>query len=482
MAISKILYMKDCGGHFHGRHLKSALDYIMNPEKTQDGRLVGGINCQPDNAFEQMKDTKRKFGKIDKRQGYHLILSFKEGETNPDMVYEITRRFVEEYLGKQFEAVYCVHDNTDHVHSHIVFNSVSFVDGHKYRYEKGDWARDIQPITNRLCEEYGLSTIEIEGDKDATHEHYKEWNEYRDGKFVWSDMIVRDLDSCILQATDFDGFLELLKDKGYEIKQGKYLAVKPPGMGRYKRCKTLGENYSEERIRARITEEDLKFYQEQKKEFEPQLVKCYVKRYRRAKMSGLQKRYYAKLYRIGKLKKKPYSQVWKYRNDIKKMQKLQEQYLFLVRHEIHNVVDLAATVENLTDKKKDASKEKSRVYHSKEKCSSIFELADAMQEIAPAENSYQKGDIFFEEEHQQWILLSQQLENEGYSLEEAEQLRAYYREQFSQVSRKEKAVFKELNLGKGIMKDILKDEDDRSREYEPSKDKTIERDKKQPVR
>ena len=482
MAISKILYMKDCGGHFHGRHLKSALDYIMNPEKTQDGRLVGGINCQPDNAFEQMKDTKRKFGKIDKRQGYHLILSFKEGETNPDMVYEITRRFVEEYLGKQFEAVYCVHDNTDHLHSHIVFNSVSFVDGHKYRYEKGDWARDIQPITNRLCEEYGLSTIEIEGDKDATHEHYKEWNEYQDGKFVWSDMIVRDLDSCILQATDFDGFLELLRDKGYEIKQGKYLAVKPPGMGRFKRCKTLGENYSEERIRARITEEDLKFYQEQKKEFEPQLVKCYVKRYRRAKMSGLQKRYYAKLYRIGKLKKKPYSQVWKYRNDIKKMQKLQDQYLFLVRHEIHNVVDLAATVENLTDKKKDASKEKSRVYRSKEKCSAIFEIADAMQEIAPAENSYQKGDTFFEEEHQQWILLSQQLENEGYSLEEAEQLRAYYREQFSQVSRKEKAVFKELNLGKGIMKDILKDEDDRSREYEPSKDKIIERDKKQPVR
>lgn len=482
MAISKILYMKDCGGHFHGRHLKSALDYIMNPEKTQDGRLVGGINCQPDNAFEQMKDTKRKFGKIDKRQGYHLILSFNEGETNPDMVYEITRRFVDEYLGKQFEAVYCVHDNTDHVHSHIVFNSVSFVDGHKYRYEKGDWARDIQPITNRLCEEYGLSTIEIEGDKDATHEHYKEWNEYRDGKFVWSDMIVRDLDSCILQATDFDGFLELLKDKGYEIKQGKYLAVKPPGMGRYKRCKTLGENYSEERIRTRIMEEDLKFYQEQKKEFEPQLVKCYVKRYRRAKMSGLQKRYYAKLYRIGKLKKKPYSQVWKYRNDIKKMQKLQEQYLFLVRHEIHNVVELAATVENLTDKKKDASKEKSRVYRSKEKCSSIFEIADAMQEIVPAENSYQKGDTFFEDEHRQWVLLSQQLENEGYSLEEAEQLRAYYREQFSQVSRKEKAVFKELNLGKGIMKDILKDEDDRSREYEPSKDKTIERDKKQPVR
>ena len=482
MAISKILYMKDCGGHFHGRHLKSALDYIMNPEKTQDGRLVGGINCQPDSAFEQMKNTKRKFGKVDKRQGYHLILSFKEEETNPDMVYEITRRFVEEYLGKEYEAVYCVHDNTDHVHSHIVFNSVSFIDGHKYRYEKGDWAKEIQPITNRLCEEYGLSTIEIEGDKDASHEHYKEWNEYRDGKFVWTDMIARDVDSCILQANDYDGFLELLNEKGYEIKKGKYLALKPPGMNRFKRCKTLGENYSEERIRSRIQEEDIQFYQEQKKEFEPQLVKCYVKRYRRAKMSGLNKRYYQKLYRFVKLKKRPYSQAWKYKNDIKKMQKLQQQYLFLVRHDIHNVVDLALTVENLTDKKKSASKDKSRVYRSKEKCKTIFEVADAMQELKPAESCFQNGDAFFADEHEQWLILKKQLEEEGYSLEEVEQLQLYYKEQFRLVSSKEKAVFKELNLGKSILRDVIAEDTDRTRVEDIKKDKTEERDKKQPTR
>ena len=154
MAISKILNMKDCGGHFHGKHLKRSLDYVMNPEKTQDGRLVGAINCQVDSAFEQMKATKRKFGKVDKRQGYHIILSFKEDEVNPDTAFEITRRFVEEYLGKSYEAVYVVHDNTAHVHSHIVFNSVSFVDGKKYRYEKGDWAKYIQPITNKLCQEF----------------------------------------------------------------------------------------------------------------------------------------------------------------------------------------------------------------------------------------------------------------------------------------------------------------------------------------
>ena len=483
MAISKILYMKDCGSGFHGRHLKTALEYVMNPEKTRDGRLIGGINCQPDNAFEQMKATKRKFGKIDKRQGYHIILSFKEGEIDSDKAYEITRRFVEEYLGKEYEAVFCVHDNTDHIHSHTVFNSVSFVDGKKYRYEKGDWAKEIQPITNRLCEEFGLSTIDIETDKNEKHEYYHEWNEYRDGKFVWSDMIVRDLDACILQAGDFEQFLELLHDKGYEVKQGKYLAVKPPGMNRFKRCKTLGENYSEERIRERIPTEDLAFYQAMKQEIQPEIVKCYVRRYRRAKMSGIQKRYYAKLYRIGKLKKKPYSQAWKYKNDIMKMQKLQQQYLFLVRHNVHNVVELAATVDNLTGKKKEASTEKSRVYRSREKCKTIFAIADDLEELKLAENSYLNGDKFFEEEHNQWINLMSQLQQEGYSLEEVEQLKEYYREQYSIVSSKEKVVFKELNLGKSIVKDMISDNEDRTMIEDKTKNKITERTKeKQPIR
>lgn len=99
MAISKILNMKDCRRAFHGKHLKRSLDYVMNPEKTQYGRLVGAINCQAESAFEQMKETKRKFGKVDKRQGYHIILSFKEDEVNPDTAFEITQKFVAEYLG-----------------------------------------------------------------------------------------------------------------------------------------------------------------------------------------------------------------------------------------------------------------------------------------------------------------------------------------------------------------------------------------------
>ena len=480
MAISKILNMKDCGGHFHGKHLKRSLDYVMNPEKTQDGRLVGAINCQVDSAFEQMKATKRKFGKVDKRQGYHIILSFKEDEVNPDTAFEITRRFVEEYLGKSYEAVYVVHDNTAHVHSHIVFNSVSFVDGKKYRYEKGDWAKYIQPITNKLCQEYGLSIIDVDdGSKEKEHESYKDWSEYREGSFVWADMIKRDLDSCILQAGNYEQFLELLSDKGYEVKQGKYLAVKPQGMTRFRRCKTLGDMYSDEVIRERIEKEDISFYREQQKEVQPVLCKCKVRRYRRAKMSGLQKRYYAKLYRIGKLKKKPYSQVWKYRDDIRKMHKLQEQYLFLVRHKIESAEELVSVLDNLTDKKKEASKEKSKTYKAKERFKDIFDKAEQIRGLDDAESCYQSGDTFFEDEHNAWERLNTELLAQGYSVEEVESLRKKYESKYAQDCKAERAVSKELSLGRSIWKELTVSASAEEKQYDKE---TIRDRKEQPVR
>ena len=482
MAISKILHMKDSGNSFHARHLKRALDYVMNPEKTQGGRLVGAINCQADMAFEQMMDTKKQFGKTDKRQGYHIILSFKEDEVEPDRAFEITQKFVAEYLGDAYEAVFVVHDNTDHVHSHIVFNSVSFVDGKKYRYEKGDWAKYIQPITNKLCQEYGLSIIDVEdGSKEKQHENYKDWSEYREGSFVWADMIKRDLDACILQANDFSGFLELLSEKGYEVKQGKYLAVRPQGMTRFRRCKTLGENYSQEAIVERIAKEDLSFYQSQNEEKQAVIVKCYVKRYRRAKMSGLQKRYYAKLYRIGKLKKKPYSQVWKYKDDIRKMHKLQEEYLFLVNHDIRSAEKLVSVISSLTDKRKEVSAEKSRIYKARERSRELFDIADDMKELEPAEKSFLQGDEFFTDEHLQWETLKQKLLSQGYSLEEVEALRKHYKEEYSKACAKERAVFKELNIGKSIWKSLIPDSVSDGKDAQYNKE-TIRDRKEQPER
>ena len=117
-------------------HLKQGLAYITNPEKTHEQLYTGAVNCTVKNAFSSMIDTKKMYGKLDKRQAYHLIISFEEGETNPDTAFEIAREFTEKYLSENYEAVYSVHDDTDHIHCHIIWNSVRFTDGYKYRYEK----------------------------------------------------------------------------------------------------------------------------------------------------------------------------------------------------------------------------------------------------------------------------------------------------------------------------------------------------------
>lgn len=161
MAITKILTINSSGKKFEGKHLKQAIEYITALEKTQAGRFVSGINCQPGAAFQQMMATKRKYGKTDKRQGYHIIISLEEENAEPETVFKITGKFAEEFLGNGYEAVYVVHDNTAHCHGHIIFNSVNYLDGKKFRYEKGDWAEKMQPVTNRLCEEYGFSSVNI---------------------------------------------------------------------------------------------------------------------------------------------------------------------------------------------------------------------------------------------------------------------------------------------------------------------------------
>lgn len=478
MAISKIMHMKDCGKAYHGMHLKRSIDYITVPEKTQNGRTIGAVNCMVGRAYEQMRETKVKFNKNNQRQGYHIVLSFKEGEIDPYTAFEITQKFVDEYVGKKYEAVFAVHDNTEHIHSHIIFNSVSFVDGKKYHYSKGDWEKEIQPITNRLCKEYGLSVLEFDGER--ANLEYKEWSVQNDGRFIWGDMVKRDLDACILQAVTFNSFLDMLTEKGYEIKQGKYFAIKPPGMSRYKRCKSLGEEYSEERICERIEKESLKSYQNEQQK-KPKIIKCYIKRYRRAKLSGIQKKYYARLYQMGKLKKRAYSQAWKYRDEIKKMQRLQQQYLFLARHNIRSLPELVAIVDNLDLKRTECYQEKSRVYKARAKSSLLFDVVSEMKQLSDAESAFKNGDDFFEAEHNKWMELESKLKDEGYSYEEVIKLQEHYRKQIADINAKAAATKKEWSLGKLVLQEYKDASDKREKSMETKE--RISRDKeKQPER
>ncbi len=447
MAITKILTINDSGVKFSGKHLEQAVSYILDREKTQGGRLVMGINCQPGKAYEQMAATKRKYGKTDKRQGYHLIISFEAGEASPDTAFEIIRRFVEEYLGQEYEAVLAVHDNTAHVHGHIIFNSVNYQNGRKYRYEKGDWAKKIQPVTNRLCEEYGLSTIEIEEHGRKRNEGYKDWNEFRDGKFIWREMIQRDVDACIMQAESFGEFLDLMAEKEYDIKQNKYLAVKPKGMQRFCRCKSLGEDYTEERIRERIRLESLETYAKRNREQNPHTIGPPEDEFlRRTKLTGIQKTYYAKICRLRHLERLPYSKAWEYREEIRKMQEVHEKYLFLVKNGIHSLTELAAARDNLKEKAAECGKERRELYREKRQLAPLFSVADKMLELAPAEKSYQAGDKFFEKEHLRYQALEGQLHSEGYSLEETEMLRKKYKDKGSGIYERHREIRKRLKM------------------------------------
>ncbi len=480
MAISKILYIGDCGAGYAGKHLKQALDYITVPEKTGGGRFVGSLNCQPEQVYEQMRQTKEQFGKTDRRQGYHLIISFMEGEADAETAFEVIGKFVKEYLGKNYEALYAVHDNTNHIHGHIIFNSVSFRDGIKYRYKKGDWAKEIQPITNRLCAEYGLSTIEISEDRVRMSENYKEWNDFRDGEFVWADMIKRDIDAAIIQSATYESFLSILSGMGYGIKnayriEGKFLAIKPMGMSRFRRCRSLGEDYTEERIRERIEQESISSYKKTKVEQRIKIVHCRIKRCKKAKMSGIQRRYFARLYRTGLLKKRSYSKAWQYCDEIRKMRKYQEDYLFLAKNNISTVTDIKMTVQQVADRKKGISREKSQIFKKRARMKPLFDIVAQLETLQECENCFRSGEILFEKEHGQYTSLSAKLEMEGYTVGQLLELKEYYRGEIARIKEKEKEVAKEERIAARILVEIAAAEKARNQEA----GKKQERQKKQ---
>jgi hypothetical protein len=349
-----------------------------------------------------------------------------------------------------------VHDNTDHIHGHIVFNSVNFVTGKKYRYKKGDWAKYMQPITNRLCEEYGLSTITIDQDGAEPSESYTEWRDSRDGKFVWSDMIKRDIDACVLQASGFDEFVSLLQEKGYEVKQNKYFAIKPPGLARFRRCYRLGEDYSEERIRERIASEDLKLYRQNHPE--AKIVKVLIPyRLKRAKLTGIQRKYFSRLYRLGKLKQRPYSQAYKYRDEIRKMHRLHEQYMFLADNEIHSEADLLKVYAALQSEKEQLSKERSHFNKEKSRYKRLWKLADRMQELTPAEKTFINGDAFFQSEHEEYEGLRAEIQKMGYSLAELEELRTYYGGRSLMHRDMQKDCNKKIRIAESLIREVNED-------------------------
>lgn len=227
--------------------LKAAIDYILNPEKTDGKLLASSFGCGLETADIEFAWTREAAGDRGTHLGRHLIQSFAVGETTPEEAHKIGMELAGAVLGGKYEFVLTTHVDKDHLHNHLIFNSVSFVDYKKYHSNKQSYYH-IRRTSDRLCIEHGLSVVMPGQDRGKS---YAEWDAHRKGT-SWKAKLKTAIDAAIPQAKDFDDFLRLLQEQGYEVKQGKYVSFRAPGQARFTRCKTLGEAYTEEAITERI--------------------------------------------------------------------------------------------------------------------------------------------------------------------------------------------------------------------------------------
>lgn len=231
--------------------LSKAIAYILNPEKTDEKLLVSSYGCASETAAREFEWTR----KIAEQKGMnpvriiarHVIQSFEIGEVTPELAHEIGKQFADEILGGKYEYVLTTHIDKDHVHNHLIFNAVDFVDYHAYKSYKRIYY-DMREISDRLCKENGLSVIPPSQNKGMG---YKEYTEAKRGT-SWKQKLKQTIDRLVITAKDYDDFLRLMQEAGYEIKTGKYISFRADGQERFTRSKTIGENYTEERIKERI--------------------------------------------------------------------------------------------------------------------------------------------------------------------------------------------------------------------------------------
>ena len=329
MAITKILNIQESDGRNPASHLKNALEYIQNPDKTEECVLVGSINCLPDTAFEQMEETKNIFHKTGKRQGYHVIISFSpEEKVTAEQAMYVLEHFAKDVLGNDYEAVYAVHTDREHMHGHLIWNSVSMTTGKKYNSPKGNWKNHLQPITNKYCDELGLSIMPAEYSRNPKNISRDKWEK----EMSMKEIILRDAKMCAYAAGNVEHFKYLMKRLGYVFKKDAWMEVQAPGFRYYHSLAKMDEMFAEDRLRHHV---DMPWMAK------PYFYSSDIRGLHRAKLSPYQKRFYAKLYRLRIVEQKRFVVGGaKYTEELKRFHQLQDEYLLLVNNDIKDIVEL----------------------------------------------------------------------------------------------------------------------------------------------
>ena len=380
MAITKILNIKESEGRNPASHLKNALEYIQNPDKTEECVLVVGINCLPDTAFEQMEETKNIFHKTGKRQGYHVIISFSpEEKVTAEQAMYVLEHFAKDVLGNDYEAVYAVHTDREHMHGHLIWNSVSMTTGKKYNSPKGNWKNHLQPITNKYCDELGLSIIPAEYSRNAKNISRDKWEK----EMSMKDIILRDAKMCAYAAGNVEHFKYLMKRLGYVFKKDAWMEVQAPGFRYYHKLAKMDEMFSEDMLRHHV---DMPWMAK------PYFYSSDIRGLHRAKLSPFQKKFYAKLYRLRVVEQKRFVVGGaKYAEDLKRFHQLQDEYLLLVNNDIKSIVELVDFISEKEDR--------------------IQQIEDRQKEIY-RESSSRKRSIKNEEQYREYQIWHMEVQEE----------------------------------------------------------------------
>ena len=387
MAITKILNIKESEGRNPASHLKNALEYIQNPDKTEECVLVGGINCLPDTAFEQMKETKNIFHKTGKRQGYHVIISFSpEEKVTVEQAMYVLEHFAKDVLGDDYEAVYAVHTDREHMHGHLIWNSVSMTTGKKYNSPKSNWKNHLQPITNKYCDELGLSIMPAEYSRNPKNISRDKWER----EMSMKEIILRDAKMCAYAAGNVEHFKYLMKRLGYVFKKDAWMEVQAPGFRYYHKLAKLDEMFSEDMLRHYV---DMPWMAK------PYFYSSDIRGLHRAKLSPFQKQFYAKLYRLRIVEQKRFVVGGaKCAEDLKRFHQLQDEYLLLVNNDIKSIVELVDFI----------SEQEERIQQIEDRQHEIYQESSSRKRNIKNEAQYREYQIWHVEVQEELDELKQE--------------------------------------------------------------------------
>ena len=389
MAITKILNIMESEGRNPASHLKNALEYIQNPDKTEECVLVGGINCLPDTAFEQMEETKNTFHKTGKRQGYHVIISFSpEEKVTAEQAMYVLEHFAKEVIS-DYEAVYAVHTDREHMHGHLIWNSVSMTTGKKYNSPKSNWKNHLQPITNKYCDELGLSIMPAEYSRNPKNISRDKWEK----EMSMKEIILRDAKMCAYAAGNVEHFKYLMKRLGYVFKKDAWMEVQAPGFRYYHKLAKLDEMFSEDMLRHYV---DMPWMAK------PYFYSSDIRGLHRAKLSPFQKKFYAKLYRLRIVEQKRFVVGGaKYTEDLKRFHRLQGEYLLIVNNDIKSIVELVDFI----------SEKEDRIQQIEDRQKEIYRESSSRKRSIKNEEQYREYQIWHMEVQEELDELKQEKRN-----------------------------------------------------------------------